>query len=152
MLKLGQTLQQVRQSFPAAVFERTWDGDGINLVRITLPDQIQILSRQDEGDEDVPINWQRKIIWLSTAEARCRTADGIHPDMRLPQAADRLGGIERLILSEIESREYVLFKRQTPFNYRTQDAGIYTDPERIPPAETTRYRQQAKITEISVYQ
>ena len=108
-----------------------------------------------EEDGSRPINPRAKIEQIRVWDRRYHTAKGIHPMMSIAAAEKILGKVERLFVSEIESREYAEFRRKpkgmlfrvnTPSTGRSFTAGIYAKNSR----EATRYVASAFIEGIEV--
>ncbi|MBF1280031.1 hypothetical protein ACTHT4_07925 [Neisseria sp. P0022.S007] len=153
-IKLGQNLKQVKQKFPKAKMERTSDAEGVAYVAITLSKDVMVIAFQDgDDDPDSPIKLHKKIDSLSTYSPACHTASGVHPGMKIKDAEAKLGKVKKIIMSEIEAREYVTFARQ-PKNFTFEverGTGIYPGKGEAP-NQTRRYRQTGRIEAISVSQ
>lgn len=153
-IKLGQNLKQVKQKFPKAKMERTSDAEGVAYVAITLSKDVMVIAFQDgDDDPDSPIKLHKKIDSLSTYSPACHTASGVHPGMKIKDAEAKLGKVKKIIMSEIEAREYVTFARK-PKNFTFEverGTGIYPGKGEAP-NQTRRYRQTGRIEAISVSQ
>ena len=150
-IKLGQNIKQVKQKFPKAKMEREND-DGVALVAITLSKDVMVFALQDGDDNpDSPIKLHKKIDSLSTYSPACHTVSGVHPGMKIKDAEAKLGKVKKIIMSEIESREYAIFTRHPKhFDFRMEiGTGIYPGKGRAP-NQTRRYRKGGSILEISV--
>lgn len=153
-IKLGQNLKQVKQKFPKAKMERTNDAEGVAYVAITLSKDVMVIAFQDgDDDPDSPIKLHKKIDSLSTYSPACHTASGVHPGMKIKDAEAKLGKVKKIIMSEIEAREYVTFARQPKhFTFEVErGTGIYPGKGEAP-NQTRRYRQTGRIEAISVSQ
>ena len=151
-IKLGQNLKQVKQKFPKAKMERISDAEGVAYVAITLSKDVMVIALQDGDDNpDAPIKLHRKIDSLSTYSPACHTASGVHPGMKIKDAEAKLGKVKKIIMSEIESREYAIFTRHPKhFDFRMEiGTGIYPGKGGVP-NQTRRYRKGGSILEISV--
>ena len=151
-IKLGQNLKQVKQKFPKAKMERTSDAEGVAYVAITLSKDVMVFALQDGDDNpDSPIKLHRKIDSLSTYSPACHTVSGVHPGMKIKDAEAKLGKVKKIIMSEIESREYAIFTRHPKhFDFRMEmGTGIYPGKGGVP-NQTRRYRKGGSILEISV--
>ena len=151
-IKLGQNLKQVKQKFPKAKMERTSDAEGVAFVAITLSKDVMVFALQDGDDNpDSPIKLHKKIDSLSTYSPACHTASGVHPGMKIKDAEAKLGKVKKIIMSEIESREYAIFTRHPKhFDFRMEiGTGIYPGKGGVP-NQTRRYRKGGSILEISV--
>ena len=153
-IKLGQNLKQVKQKFPKAKMERTNDAEGVAYVAITLSKDVMVIAFQDgDDDPDSPIKLHKKIDFLSTYSPACHSASGVHPGMKIKDAEAKLGKVKKIIMSEIEAREYVTFARQPKhFTFEVErGTGIYPGKGEAP-NQTRRYRQTVRIEAISVSQ
>ena len=153
-IKLGQSLKQVKQKFPKAKMERTSDADGVAFVAITLSKDVMVITHQDgDDDPDAPIKLHKKIDFLITNSPACHTASGVHPGMKIKDAEAKLGKVKKIIMSEIESREYAIFTRHPKhFEFRMEmGTGIYPGKGETP-NRTRRYRKTGLIEEISVFE
>ncbi|HFC8841272.1 TPA: hypothetical protein ACFU1U_001901 [Neisseria subflava] len=151
-IKLGQNLKQVKQKFPKAKMERESDAEGVAFVAITLSKDVMVIAFQDgDDDPDSPIKLHKKINFLETDSPTCHTASGVHPGMKIKDAEAKLGKVKKIIMSEIEAREYVTFARQPKhFTFEVErGTGIYPGKGGAP-NQTRRYRQMARIEAISV--
>ena len=151
-IKLGQNLKQVKQKFPKAKMERTSDAEGVAFVAITLSKDVMVFALQDGDDNpDSPIKLHKKIDSLSTYSPACHTVSGVHPGMKIKDAEAKLGKVKKIIMSEIESREYAIFTRHPKhFDFRMEmGTGIYPGKGGVP-NQTRRYRKGGSILEISV--
>ena len=121
-IKLGQNLKQVKQKFPKAKMERTSDAEGVAFVAITLSKDVMVFALQDGDDNpDSPIKLHKKIDSLSTYSPACHTVSGVHPGMKIKDAEAKLGKVKKIIMSEIESREYAIFTRHPKhFDFRME--------------------------------
>ena len=152
-IKLGQNLKQVKQKFPKAKMERTSDAEGVAFVAITLSKDVMVFALQDGDDNpDSPIKLHKKIDSLSTYSPACHTVSGVHPGMKIKDAEAKLGKVKKIIMSEIESREYAIFTRHPKhFEFRMEmGTGIYPSKGETP-NRTRRYRKTGLIEEISVF-
>ena len=151
-IKLGQNLKQVKQKFPKAKMERESDAEGVAFIAITLSKDVMVIAFQDgDDDPDSPIKLHKKINFLETDSPTCHTASGVHPGMKIKDAEAKLGKVKKIIMSEIEAREYVTFARQPKhFTFEVErGTGIYPGKGGAP-NQTRRYRQMARIEAISV--
>lgn len=151
-IKLGQNLKQVKQKFPKAKMERESDAEGVAFVAITLSKDVMVIAFQDgDDDPDSPIKLHKKINFLETDSPTCHTASGVHPGMKIKDAEAKLGKVKKIIMSEIEAREYAIFTRHPKhFEFRMEmGTGIYSGKGGVP-NQTRRYRKGGSILEISV--
>ena len=153
-IKLGQSLKQVKPKFPKAKLERTSDDEDVAYVAITLSKDVMVIALQDGDDNpDSPIKLHKKIDSLETYSSACHTVSGVHPGMKIKDAEAKLGKVKKIIMSEIESREYAIFTRHPKhFDFRMEiGTGIYPGKGRAP-NQTRRYRKTGLIEGISVFE
>ena len=99
-----------------------------------------------EENVDAPIRWKAKIEFIEILDKRFKTKDGIHPEMLIKVAEKILGKVREILITQIESREFVTFGRvRKGIEYRTY-GGIYTRPNVI----TTKYEPGSRIHSIQV--
>ena len=107
----------------------------------------------DEEDPERPIDETARIMNIEVWDPRFKTANGVHPNMKLVDAEKAFGKVKKIIRSEIESREFAEFTTKTDgFMFRLMgpdfEAGIYPQGK----AETTRYVANTYIYSISIVQ
>ena len=145
-VRLGMTLAEAKQVLPGASFERGFDGDGVASVNVVVA-RDSIMSLVADGDEDETIDVTRPIVFMETFSRSCRTADGVHPGALVADVERILGKVTRITLSEIESRQFVQFARQSgELNFRLDYTGIFADGAR----ETQRFEPEAEIFSIAI--
>lgn len=146
-VRLGQTIGDARRAIPWAKFGRTSDGDGAALVEVTFGPETSVIVWADEDDPSAPIDWSKSITAIETFSLTCHTVDGIHPGMLVADVEKVFGPVERIVESEIESREYVSFERQpASLTLRLDYTGKFPGGSR----ETKRYSASARIYSIIV--
>ena len=144
-VRLGMTLDEVRRSLPAARLERVEDGDGVQLVQVTV-DTARLVTLY-AGEEEPAIDWSKRVEVIETFTPNCRTAEGVHPGALVRDIERILGGVTRIVMSEIESRQFVSFARQPEWlTLRLDYTGIFPDGAR----ETTTYRDGARIFSLAI--
>lgn len=146
-IRLGATLDDARKALPTAEFERTSDGDGVALINVKLANKDLMVLYAGEDDPDAPIDWSKKISFIETFNPSCHIKNGIHPGSLVRDIENLLGGIKVIVKSEIESREYISFKKQSSqFIFRLDYTGIFASNSR----HTTKVDPKGKIYSISV--
>lgn len=147
-VRLGMSTAEVQHRWPQAEISRRRDAEGVALIRIRLSPQVVIDAFANEEDPEDPINRAAKFTWLSTMSPACRTAGGVQPGMRLRQAAQKLGTLKKMTLTEIEMREFAEFARQPQWLVLLVAGGIY-DGQTVPQT-TRRYENDARIVALEV--
>lgn len=144
-VRLGMTLDEVRRSLPTARLERVEDGDGVQLVQVTM-DTTRLMTLY-AGEEEPPIDWAKRVGAIETFTPACRTADGVHPGALVRDVERILGGVTRIVESEIESRQFISFARQPEWlTLRLDYTGIFPDGAR----QSTTYKDGARIFSIAI--
>lgn len=110
--KLGMTIQEAMEAMPSATFSRTSDGEGIALVLVQESGEDLLSLFAGEWDPDAPIDPARKIEFIDVYHSRFVTNEGVGTGMRLSDIPDSWGGLQEIVMSEIESREYARFANQ----------------------------------------
>lgn len=139
VVRLGMTVAQVRRILKGYKVKRRSSADGGALIDVNKGSKTTMTLYAGEEDSDATINEKAKIEFIEVWDANYKTADGIRPKMPVKNAEKILGKIERVFMSEIESREFVIFKKKpkgllfradvsTEGKYFT--AGIYANGER----------------------
>jgi hypothetical protein len=98
---------------------------------------------------EAPLTERSKIDMIRVFDAACATRDGVHPGMPLADVAKRYGRLKRLMVTEIESREYADFERQPPWlliQVGNGQAGVYPPGKRC----TSNYASAAHIASLWV--
>ena len=133
------------QAYPEAHFKRTSDGEGLQLVAMMIGKEESMRLFADEVNE--AIDKPKKIQFIETFSSRCRTAKGVFPGLLVSEAEKVAGRAKRIILSEIESRQYIEFYDQPPgIAFRIDYSGIFPAGSRT----TTKYDEDAKILSLSI--
>ena len=153
-VKIGMKGMGVKKIIPTATFKKFTDGEGVSGVAVMMNGK-ELLYFYTGEEEDTPIDFTRKIGSLMTGNAsfNCKTKDGIGPGTLLNAAAKKLGGIEKIQLTEIESREYVFFKLQPKHSFFRSgqndysNTGLYKPESRV----TKKYLPNSIITAIEIY-
>ena len=145
-VRLGMTLAEARGAMPGATFERVYDGEGVGSVGvISGRDSLMVLTA--EGDEDEKIDWSKPVTFIETFSPRCSTVQNVHPGALVRDVEQSLGKVTGILLSEIESRQFIRFERQPAgLTLRLDYTGIFPDGER----ETLRFEPDARIFSIAI--
>lgn len=106
-IQLGQTLAQVKKTYPNIKISFERDAEGAEYAILPIAPRTVVLAHLVEDSQSVA-----KIDWLETQSMTCKTADGIYPRMPLNQVPKRLGSLKRIVMSEIEMRQFAEFSRQ----------------------------------------
>ena len=147
LVRLNMTLDAVRQMLPAASFERGTDGDGAALIRVTFGPDDALILWADEDDPEAPIDWSRQVITIYTFSKSFHTADGVRPGSLVSDVARIFGPIQEVVVSEIESRQFITFERQPSWlTFRLDDTGIFPAGART----TKTVRPDARILAIYI--
>lgn len=147
-IKLGMTVSQASRVLKRCRFARTSDGEGVALIGVRCQGRRVMSLYAGEEDRDTKINWKRRIELIEVWDRRFKTADGVHPEMYLRIAEKILGKVRQIVITEIESREFVTFRKiRKGIGYRTY-GGIYTRPN----VTTTKYEPGSRIFSIQISQ
>ena len=146
-VKLGMTLLEAKRAFPKATFSRGSDGEGVALVNVsTKESQVMVLFAGEE-DRNKPINWSKRISSIETFSSNCSTSLGVRPGGLVAEAEKQYGKVLKIIMSEIEARQFAVFKNQPRgMIFRIDYSGIFAEGQ----SETLRYRPDAKIYSITI--
>jgi hypothetical protein len=154
-VRLGMTVAQARKALAGFILRRTSDGDAKALIEVVKNGKAVMDIYAGEEDPDAAINEKAKIEFIEVWDANYITTDGIRPKMPVKTAEKILGKIERVFMSEIESREFVIFRKKPKgmlfradvnSSGRYMTAGIYPKDER----NGTRCAPTAYILSIQV--
>jgi hypothetical protein len=104
------TLLEAKRAFPKAIFSRGSDGEGVALVNVSTKESQVMVLYAGEEDKDKPINWSRKILSIETFSPNCSTGLGVRPGGLVAEAEQQYGKVLKIIMSEIEARQFVEFK------------------------------------------
>lgn len=146
---LGMTLQAAKAAWPQASV-RLADGPDNLLVLQVRQGQDLLLSGPlgDRPPAGQTLPDSTRLNHLDTFSQRCRDEHGIGPGTKLSDAAARLGGVQDIVMSEIESRQYVTFQRQPPGRwYRIDESGVFTAGS---PRHTTQFQPEARILSVGI--
>jgi hypothetical protein len=157
-VKLGMTVAQVRQAVKPMTLSRTSDGEGIALVAVSLSKKQAPAKSDDERmvmtlyageeDPDAPVDEKAKIKMAEVWDKSFKTSRGVHVGMLLRDVEKLYGKVKRIVISEIESREYATFTNQPAgITFRVSyDAGKYEPGKQ----STTRYNPGACVYSIII--
>ena len=146
-IQMDMTLAEARLSLPQATFERTSDGDGAALIRVTGSPDLEVVLSADEEDPDAPIDWSKRIQSIETRSPRFHTAEGVRVGSLVADIQKVFGPVREIVESEIESRQYVTFEKQpTWLTLRLDYTGVFPSGSR----KTTQYKPGARVLSISV--
>lgn len=141
------TLDEARRALPDASFERTSDGDGAALILVTFGKDDELVLWAEEDDPDAPIDWSKPVTTISTYRAAFHSAEGVRPGSLVTDVERIFGPVVEIVKSEIESREFITFKRQPDWlTLRLDYAGIFSDH----PSRTTRFQPGARILGLTI--
>jgi hypothetical protein len=145
------TVARVRKALPGYILSRTSDGEGIALIAVERRGKTLMTLYAGEPDPTRRINERAVIEHIEALDAYYRTSAGVHPRMSLSEAEKKYGKVKEIMVSEIESREYVTFERQPAgIQLRVMNdsgmAGVYAEGEN----RTKRYAPTAYVLSISV--
>ena len=146
-VKLGSRLNQIQIIYPNAKLTRTEDGEGVALVSFAVGNQELAVIYAGEENINASINLSNKIESIETFNPICKSTLGIHPGITVKKAAKLLDGVNIITLSEIESRQYVDFKKQSKnYAYRIDYCGEFKNDAK----ETKKYKLSCKIFSIII--
>jgi hypothetical protein len=145
-IRLGHTLDEARRAVPNASFTRESDGEGVILVGVTVAPDTGMILYADEEDAD-SIEWAKRLQNIETFSPAFHTAEGVHPGSLVADVEHIYGKVKVILVSEIESRQYVVFEKQPrKMTFRLDYTGEFRDDSRT----TTKYQSGAKILSIAV--
>jgi hypothetical protein len=142
----GMTVAQVRQTLRGVTLRGSQDGDGLPLMQV-IRNGLHTMDLY-VGAEGAPME-RSKIGLIRVFDAACSTRDGVHPGMALAEVAKRWGRLQRMMVSEIESREYAYFEKLPAWleiQVGNGQAGIYPPGKRC----TTNYSGSTHIASLWV--
>lgn len=146
-IRLGMTLAEARRALPSTSFVRATDGEGVALIKVTFAPGESLSLWADEDDPDAPIDWAKKVESIETFSPAFRTGEGVHPGIPVRDVETVYGATRQIELSEIESRQYIVFANQPEYlTFRLDYTGIFRDGART----TTEFEPEAKIMSIAI--
>lgn len=148
-VKIGMTVKDARKALPQATFKVTEGLDDLVILEAHVgKEQVWLSPLGDGPPPGRSLLDSTMLKSLETFSEQCRDDNGVGPGTPLRDAASKLGGVKEIVMSEIESREYVTFGRQPKGRwYRIDYTGIFA-PES--PSRTTDYQPEAKIMAVGV--
>lgn len=145
-VKVGIKVSDIKKVLPKAKLKRSSDGEGLALIAVLVNGKELMQAYADEENPEATINLTKKVVRLETFNPLCKTKDNIGPSVLTSVAAKKWGGVKEIMKSEIESREYITFKRQSKgLELRIDYSGIYKEGANT----TTRYKKNSKIYSVS---
>ena len=151
-IKLGMTVAEARKAMKGFNFERTSDGEGVALIGINKDGSEYIMTiYAGEDDSEAKIDENAKIEFIEVWFANYKTAEGVHPRMKVSDVEKKYGKVKEIMLSEIESREFAEFGNQPKgLQFRLMNdnatAGVYPNGK----SKTMKYSPDAYLLSIQV--
>jgi hypothetical protein len=142
----GMTIAQARQALRGAVLKPSEDAENLPMLSV-IQDGLHTMDLYYDIDD--PAKERAKIELIRVYDGRCSTRDGVHPGMPLADIGRRYGRLKRLILTDVESREYAQFDNLPNWleiQVGNGQAGIYPPGKRC----TTNYNASAHIASLWV--
>jgi hypothetical protein len=145
-IRLGMTIGQARRVMKGCQFKRTSDAEGVALTGVTCRGHKVITLYSGEELADEPVDLRSAIEIIEVWDQRFRTASGVRVGMLLSEAEKRLGRVKNIVLSEIESREFVEFAQQPRnLSFRIY-GGIYSPRSQ----QTKTYEKGTRLHSIQI--
>lgn len=146
-LRVGMTVKEARGAMPGHTFVRTTDGDGVALIAVGKGDKTVLTLYAGEEDPDSIIKEDAIIEQIEVWGYSYKTIEGIGPGTTINDAEKKYGPVKEIMLSEIESREYVEFENNPKgIGFRIDYSGVFDAGKRI----TKRYRSGGKIMSVII--
>jgi hypothetical protein len=146
-LRLGMSLGDARDALAGTRLERSSDGEGAALVAVMRGQQALAMLYAGEEDADAPIDDSASILAIETFVPAIATAEGVAAGWRVADVARVYGPVLKVMRSEIEQREFVVFAHAPDgMTFRIDYTGVYAPGE----SESTRYAPNARIFSIAV--
>ena len=145
-LKLGMTVAEAKKAAPMYKFSRTEDGEGISLIAAKIGELEVMTIYAGESDDGPKPKDDAKIEQITVWNPNFKTSKGVHPNMKLDDAAKSYGGIKEIMISEIESREWITFNEMPSGLEFRMYGGEYPDGQ----TKTTKYKSGTTIHGIVV--
>jgi hypothetical protein len=142
----GMTVAQVRQTLRGVTLRASQDGDGLPVMQVV---RNGLHTMDLYVGADGALAERSKIDMIRVFDAACATRDGVHPGMPLAEVVKRYGRLKRLMVTEIESREYADFEKLPSWlliQVGNGQAGIYPQGKRC----TSNYSSSAHIASLWV--
>jgi hypothetical protein len=147
-IRMGMTVFHARKVMSGYRFKRVFDGEGVALIEILRKGETVMTLYAGEEDRDAKINERGKIEQIWVWDPAYRTVNGLHVGMTISSAEHILGKVKKVFVSEIESREWVVFtKRPKGLFVRIRSgSGIFPPGQRV----GTKYARGTKILMIQI--
>lgn len=150
-IKLGMTVAEAKKVMPEANFTRSSDGEGIALIGVLQNKDVLMTLYAGEEDSEAAIDENAKIEFIEVWSSEYKTAEGVHPNMKLSDAEKKYGKVKEIQMSEIESREYAKFANHPKgFDFRLSAknsmAGMYKEGK----MKTSKYSPNTYIFSIQI--
>ena len=127
-------------------FKRVSDGEGVALIGVSRNRKYLMTLYAGEENVDAKINERAKIEQIWVWDPTYRTADGIHTGMTIKSAERVLGKVQRVFMSEIESREFAVFRRKPKGLLFRIEGGVFPPGQR----KGTTYKPGSAIIMIQI--
>jgi hypothetical protein len=145
------TIAEVRKAAAPLTLERTSDGEGIALISVMKGETSVMTLYAGEEDRDANVDENATVEQIWVWDRSYKTTAGVYPGMPVSEAETRLGKVKRIVMSEIESREFAEFSNHqngVDFRLLGKDAAAGDYP---PESNTaTAYTPGAYIFSINV--
>jgi len=150
-VRIGMTVGEAKAAMNSISFRRVSDGEGIPLIGAYIKGVRVFTIYAGEESGDAPINENARIEFIEVWHRTFRTTEGVYVGMKVSEVEKKIGKLQQIFMSEIESREFADFSKKTPgLQYRLSspngEAGIYPDGEMM----AKNYDPDATIFSISV--
>ena len=148
-LSLGMTVKEAKTAFPQATFNVADSAeDTVALEARSGKEQVLLSQVGDKLPAGKTLPDTTKLKSLETYSEKCRDENGIGPGTLLDDAVARLGGVKEIVMSEVESRQYVTFQQHPKGRwYRIDNSGVFAEGS---PRRTTQYTAKARILGVGV--
>jgi hypothetical protein len=144
----GMKLSDIARIIPKATLTRSSDGDGAALVSVMFngSELMSVYAREEDPDSIVDLS--KRVDSIETFNSICKTASGIGPGTPTSKAEKAFGPVVEIVESEIESRQYITFKRQpAELTFRIDYTGIF-----CPKSHTSKkYSPDSKIQSVAIH-
>jgi hypothetical protein len=146
-VRLGMSVWEAMKSLKGCHFNRTSDGEGVALVGVTCHGKRVMSLYSGEVNSDAAIDPKAKIEFIEVWDGRFSTKDGIRVGIPVREVERRIGKVKEIVLTEIESREFVTFSRQPKNTHFRIYGGIYPARAR----STTKYAKGTNLFSIQIW-
>lgn len=146
-IEIGMRIREAKNAMPGFKFERTSDGDGVALVAVKQGEEVLLTLYAGEDDAESTVKDDGIIEQIEVWNTSYRTIEGIGVGTTIKDAEEKYGPVKEIMLSEIEARQYVEFKKNPKgIVFRIDYSGVYESGKRT----TKRYKTGAKIMSLIV--